>query len=142
MLLHIEWLNSEIYHTPIPTNQLVLNLFGISNKMLQTIVHMSAHLTQELDFGGCNIETKSLEFNSEIKFTLPRITFNDCYGYNGESSQLNEELEDIVEAISTSDLKNSLKKFWFSDRDNSITKEDTQVALENKGLDNIIVERE
>ena len=105
--------------------------------MLQTIVHMSANLTQLLSFYSCNIETKGLKFNSEIKFTLPWIKLWSCSDITGESSELKGELEDIVEAISNSQLKTSINKFLFTDEDDNITEEEVKLVLQGKGLENI-----
>ena len=105
--------------------------------MLVALVNISAHLKHKLLFLGCNIETTNLKFDSGIKFTLPWISFVSCYGSNGETSGLNKELEDIVEAISNSKLKDSLSKFNFSDEGCSITEEEVEGALKNKGIDHI-----
>ena len=140
----MKW-SSGIYYTPHlsrPTKVLALENFRISKDMLQTIVHMSAQLSQQLNIENCNIETKNLEFNSEIKFTLPWICFCNCYGYDGETSGLNKELEDIIKAIASSKLKASLTKFWFKDYDSSITEEDVKCALESKGLNEVVLEKE
>ena len=109
--------------------------------MLEAIVHMSAHLGIKLFINKCKIETKDLEFNPEIKFKLFWIRFDSCYGCNQESKDMSEELEDILKAISNSKLKASLKSFWFSDRANTITKEDVENALKSHGLDEITVKK-
>ena len=88
----------------------------------------------------CNIETKGLRFNSEIEFKFSSIVFNHCLNYNGESTGLNEVLENIVEAISNSQLKDSLKKFWFNCRDEDIKEDDVKWVLEKYGLSDVILD--
>ena len=118
-----------------------LNNFWIRKQMLEAIVHMSAHLGIKLFIHKCEIETKDLEFNPEIKFKLSWIRFDSCFGCNQESKDMSEELEDILKAISNSKLKTSLKSFWFSDRANTITKEDVENALKRHGLDEITIKK-
>ena len=135
--------DSELYYTPqlsVPTKKLLLHNFRITKEVMETIVHLSAHLSEQLYIESCNIETKNLKFSSEIEFTLPWISFSRCYGFNGESIGLDDELEDIIEAISNSQLKISLNKFWFNDFDRSFTRSNVESALKKKGLDSIAVE--
>ena len=66
--------------TPIqlitPTKSIYLISFRISKEKFQTIINMSAHLTEGLSIRTCNIQTKWLKFDSKIKFTVPWISFS------------------------------------------------------------------
>ena len=123
-----------------PAKKLAFWRFNISKEMGEAIVNLSSQLTQELFFGQCNIETRGLKFDPDLKFTLPCTKFHSCYAYNGDKSKLDGEVEDFVDAICNSQLKASLNKFWFTAGTNSFTKDEVKDVLKNKGLDDVKIE--